>query len=94
MAMKFHDAWKAHITPMIKSPWTEKLVNYKHGIVFENDAISSLKRGLELGRLLKLPFDLSCHYQHLGDLLASKTLRPFSHLALVRDYRRVVMVTS
>ena len=85
MAMKFHDAHETHITCMTKSLWREKLVNFHHRIVFQTDAINSLKQGLELGTLLKLPSDLSFHHEHLGDLLARETLRPFSHLALVME---------
>lgn len=81
VAMKFHEARKVQITRNTKNIWRDKLVKFGRRIVFLKDSISELRSGLELGRLLELPFDLACNSQHLGDLLGTDSaVRPFSHL--------------
>lgn len=61
--------------------WKEFILKFKPRIIFNDDVIAELERGLELGRLLKLPFNLACNYQHIGKLMTPEILMSFSCLA-------------
>ena len=83
--MKFHEARKVPSTRATKQRWRDYLVTkYRHRILLDNNNITELKSGLELGKLLELPFDLSCNYMHLTDLLVTDSaVRPFYQLKYV-----------
>ena len=81
LGMKFHEARKVTVTRNTQMKWRDYLLKFRHRIVLAPETITELKAGLEVGRLLELPFDLSCNYRHLGDLLASdNAIRPFQEL--------------
>lgn len=82
MGLKLHDARGAAVTRNFKQKWRDSLINkFRHRVFFNADIIGELKSGLELGRLLELPFDLACNSQHLGDFLAAdNVVRPFHQL--------------
>jgi hypothetical protein len=76
--MRLHEARKVAITRNTQQKWREYLLKFRHRIVLKTETITELKKGLEVGRLLELPHELSCNYQHLGDLLAADNIvRPF-----------------
>ena len=81
MAMKLREARRVQLTRNVTQKWRDHLVKFRHRLVFDSEVITELEDGLELGRLLELPFDLSCNHQHLADLFAAEGIvRPFSHL--------------
>lgn len=80
IAMKFHGARrKEPLTNRMQEEWKNRLVTFHHRLTFNVETCTELREGLELGRLLVLPFDLACNNQHLSDLLV-KTMRPFHEL--------------
>ena len=84
MAMKFHNAHGTSLLCKTGSRiWKDKFTEFHRLIMFDNDTISELKKGLEFGILLKLPSSLSCN-QHLCELVVKdqdEELRPFLHLS-------------
>ena len=84
MAMKFHEGYGTSLFCETGSKiWKDKFTAFHRHIMFDNNTISELKKGLEFGILLKLPSDLSCN-QHLCELVAKdqdEELRPFLHLS-------------
>ncbi len=84
MAMKFREARGLPATRNSKQLWKEKLVSYRHRMIFKPDVVKELRKGLEVCQHLKLPFERTCNFEHLADMLiadSEKVFRPFSHAA-------------
>ena len=76
--MKFYEVQHLGLsTAPMKEKWKEMLVVFGQSICFDPDTCMELKNGLEVGCLLKLPFQLTCHYQHLGDLFLTEVNQKF-----------------
>jgi len=79
--MKFHHARCAHYKEStavkLREKWRSYLLKFD-SCVLDEKAVAELMRGLYLGYLLKLPFELTCNYYHLSVLLATE--RPFNQL--------------
>lgn len=61
--------------------WYDHFIMYHPRIVMTDSTIEDIVQGLELGRLLQLPQELSFSYLHMTDLLVSdRCIRPFSQI--------------
>ena len=61
--------------------WQENLLKHSSRVTLDLNAIREVKKGLELGRLLKMSADTSFNYLRMTDFVtAGKTVRPLSHI--------------
>ena len=61
--------------------WQDNLIKHNSRVILDLDTIREVKRGLEVGRLLKLSADTSFNYLRMTDFVtAGKTVRPLLHI--------------
>ena len=61
--------------------WQDMLVKYSPNLVMDPQTVAEVKEGLEFGRWMQLPSDLTFSTLHFAKLFASEGhVRPFSHL--------------
>lgn len=81
MGLKLYEANEERVTRNVQMIWRDNLIKFCHCLKFNDHMVKQLKNGLELGHLLKLPFELSCNHKHLVDFLAVENkVRPFYQL--------------
>lgn len=71
MGLKFYEARREPFTNNIQQIWRDHLIEFCRCVNFTDGIVRQLKNGLELGCLLKLPFELSCNHKHLSACLTS-----------------------
>lgn len=70
LAMKFYEVQqKGSNMSSVKERWKEMLVEFGRYIYFDRLTCVEVRNGLRVGHLLELPFQMTCKYQHLSDLL-------------------------
>ena len=77
-------ALKLHIQRNIETRregglWQKHFLRFGSTLIFDKTTIFEIKRGLELGRLLKLPMDLAFNYDRMIELIVAG-MRPLSHV--------------
>lgn len=77
IAMKFHDARGAPVFGEVQKRWNNYLIQFRHRVNIMGK-IEEFKKGIEVGRLLKLPHDLCCNSEYLCELLVTEqSVKPF-----------------
>ena len=72
------------VTRSTISMWRDYLTNYGHQVLMKESQIDELKSGLEFGKAIRLPPDLTFSAVHMCDLLIFRnTVRYFEYLRLV-----------
>ena len=81
LTLRLHDRRTATMTRSTTNLWQDNLLKHSARVNLDLNAIREVKRGLELGRLLKLSADTCFNYLRMTDfLVAGKTVRPLSHV--------------
>ena len=79
MALKLHEKRTTTVTRSTTALWQEHLLKYSSRVILDMTTIIEIKKGLEFGRLLKLPTDLTFNYPRMAEfIIAGK--RPLSHV--------------
>ena len=79
MALKLHNKRSSTVTRSTTAIWQELLLQYSSRVKLDMQTIVEFKRGLEFGRLLKLPTDFTFNYLRMAEfIIAGK--RPLSHV--------------
>ena len=61
--------------------WQDMLIKFSPNLVMDLETVAEVKEGLEFGRWMQLPSNLTFSTLHLAELFASGGhVRPFSHL--------------
>ena len=81
LALKLHDLRTASMTRSTTQLWQEHLLKHSSRVILDLNTIREVKKGLELGRLLKLSSDVSFNYLRMTDLVvAEKIVRPLAQV--------------
>ena len=80
LALKLHEK-RMTVTQSTVNIWQDILLKYSSRVLLDIETIREVKKGLELGRLLKLPADLTFNYPRMSEFLAGgNIMRPLSHV--------------
>ena len=79
MALKLHNKRSSTVTRSTTAVWQELLLKFSSRVVLDMQTIVEFKRGLEFGRLLKLPTDLTFNYPRMAEFIVAGK-RPLSHV--------------
>ena len=79
MSLKLHEKRSTTVTRSTTAIWQEYLLKFSGRVVLDMTAIIEFKRGLEFGRLLKLPTDLTFNYPRMAEFIVAAK-RPLSHV--------------
>ena len=86
MALKLHEKQSSTVTRSAIGLWQEHLLKYSSRVILDIVTIHEFKRGLEFGRLLKLPMDTTFNYARMAEFIVAGK-RPFSHVEWVHVVR-------
>ena len=71
----------SEVTQHTSNIWQDMLIKYSPNLVMDLETVAEVKEGLEFGRWMQLPSNLTFSTHHLAKLFASEGhVRPFSHL--------------
>ena len=71
----------SEVTQHTSNIWQDMLIKYSPNLVMNLETMAEVKEGLEFGRWMQLPSNLTFSTHHLAKLFASEGhVRPFSHL--------------
>ena len=79
MSLKLHEKRSTTVTRSTTAIWQEHLLKFSGRVMLDMTAISEFKRGLDFGRLLKLPTDLTFNYPRMAEFIVAAK-RPLSHV--------------
>ena len=79
MALKLHEKRTTTVTRSTTALWQDHLLKFSSRVVLDLTAIIEIKKGLEFGRLLKLPTDLTFNYPRMAEFIVAGK-RPLSHV--------------
>jgi hypothetical protein len=79
ISLKLHEKHSTTATQSITATWQEYLLKFSSRVVLDMQTIVEFKRGLEFGRLLKLPTDLTFNYLKMAEFIVAGK-RPLSHV--------------
>ena len=82
MALKLHEKRSSAVTRTTTAIWQDYLLKYSSRVVLDMTTIIEVKRGLEFGRLLKMPTDLTFNYPRMAEFIVAGK-RPLSHVEWV-----------
>lgn len=69
------------VTRNTPNVWRDMLIKFSSNLVIDPVTVTEVKEGLEFGRRVRLPSDLTFSTLHLAQLFASEGhVRPFQHL--------------
>ena len=78
-ALKLHDKRSSTVTRSTTAIWQELLLKFSGRVMLDMQTIVEFKRGLEFGRLLKLPTDFTFNYPRMAEFIVAGK-RPLSHV--------------
>ena len=69
------------VTQHTSNIWQDMLIKYSPNLVMDLETVAEVKEGLEFGRWMQLPSNLTFSTLHLAKLFAGEgRVRPFTHL--------------